>query len=232
MSPRKSPPPVPWTEVNTVLLDMDGTLLDLHYDNYFWLEYLPAQWARVRGMEITTARRRLVERYAEVQGTLDWYCLDYWSRSLELDILALKQEVQDRISVHPGAVEFLEQLNEAGKRAVLVTNAHPQSLQLKMERTQLASYFDQIVSSHTIGVAKENDQFWNQFQELESFNRDHTLLIDDSQEVLKSAATYGIQYLLLPCRPDSQKEVKRKSRFPALLEFDEIMPVQRSRIAR
>ena len=218
--------------MDTVLLDMDGTLLDLHYDNYFWLEYLPEQWAQAHGIEITTARQRLIERYAELQGTLDWYCLDYWSRSLELDIVALKQEVQDRIKVHPGVVEFLEQLNEAGKRAVLVTNAHPQSLQLKMERTQLASYFDRTVSSHTIGVAKENGRFWTQFQELESFNRDRTLLIDDSLEVLKSAATYGIQYLLLPLQPDSRKEARRESSFPSLLGFDEIMPVQRSRIAR
>ena len=27
--------------VDLVLLDMDGTLLDLHYDSHFWLDYVP-----------------------------------------------------------------------------------------------------------------------------------------------------------------------------------------------
>ncbi|HNG60363.1 MAG TPA: haloacid dehalogenase, partial [Cellvibrionaceae bacterium] len=36
---------IPWQAIDTLLLDMDGTLLDLHYDNYFWLEYLPRAFA-------------------------------------------------------------------------------------------------------------------------------------------------------------------------------------------
>ncbi|HBT55971.1 MAG TPA: haloacid dehalogenase, partial [Pseudomonas sp.] len=31
-----------WNAIDTVLLDMDGTLLDLHFDNHFWLEHMPA----------------------------------------------------------------------------------------------------------------------------------------------------------------------------------------------
>lgn len=232
MSLRTSIPPIPWTEVNTVFLDMDGTLLDLHYDNYFWLEYLPERWAEVRGVETGTARQSLMERYDEVRGTLDWYCLDYWSRTLELDIIALKGQVRDRIAVQPGAVEFLEQLKESSKRVLLVTNAHPESLELKMEVTQLAHHFHELVTSHRLGVAKEDAEFWTLLQELEPFDRRHTLLIDDSLDVLHSAADYGIKYLLLPSRPDSRKEVKEESSFPAILEFSEIMPVHKRRIAR
>ncbi|MCP4043692.1 MAG: haloacid dehalogenase, partial [Gammaproteobacteria bacterium] len=34
-------PVINWNSIHTVLLDMDGTLLDLHFDNQFWLEHVP-----------------------------------------------------------------------------------------------------------------------------------------------------------------------------------------------
>lgn len=225
MSLRASIPPIPWTEVDNVFLDMDGTLLDLHFDNYFWLEYVPARWAESRRVGLETARRSLVERYDRVRGTLEWYCLDYWSRSLELDIPALKEEVREKIAVHPGVPEFLDQLNQSDKRVVLVTNAHPKSLVLKMEETRLARYFHSLVTSHGLGVVKEEGHFWDRLQQLEPFDRSRTLLIDDSADVLHSAAAYGIEYLLLPSRPDSRQEIREKNGFPGILEFTEIMPV-------
>ena len=34
--------PIPdWSCIEVVCLDMDGTVLDLHFDNLFWLEVLP-----------------------------------------------------------------------------------------------------------------------------------------------------------------------------------------------
>ena len=36
---------IDWSCIDTVLLDMDGTLLDLHFDNFFWSEHLPRTYA-------------------------------------------------------------------------------------------------------------------------------------------------------------------------------------------
>src|SRR3990170_1517786 len=120
-----------WNAIESVFLDMDGTLLDLHFDNHFWREYVPQRFAERHGLDIEAAKADLFPRFRAVEGTMDWYCVDYWSRELNLDIAVLKQELHHLISVHPYVVEFLDAIRGHGKRVVLVTNAHRKSLALK-----------------------------------------------------------------------------------------------------
>ena len=149
-----------WSTIRTVLLDMDGTLLDLHYDNYFWLEHVPRRYAEYHGVELEGARAQLYERFARHSGTLNWYCTDFWSSELALDIVQLKQEVAHLIAVRPDVPAFLNAARQADRRVVLVTNAHPDSLNLKMRETGLEPYFDALVSSHQVGLPKEHPDFW------------------------------------------------------------------------
>ncbi len=215
---------IQWNDIRTVLLDMDGTLLDLHFDNHFWLEYMPRRYAEERDISLQDAREELMSRYKLVEGTMDWYCLDYWSDKLGMDVAALKQEVDHLIAVHPQVVEFLQAVNVSGRRLVLVTNAHMKSLSLKMERTQLAGYFDAIICAHNIGVPKEDPGFWSRLQTVEPFEREQTLLVDDSLSVLRSALEYGMGALMCVHRPDTQLPDKDVGEFSAIHSFADIMP--------
>lgn len=215
-----------WREIDTVLLDMDGTLLDLHFDNHFWLEYVPRRYAEARGLSLEEARQELLGRYNDIQGTLEWYCVDHWSRELELDIALLKEEISHLIAVHPHVADFLEGLRGAGKRVVLVTNAHQKSLRLKMEKTQLQGHFDNIVCAHDLGHAKEEQAFWHKLQELEPFDPQRSLFVDDSLSMLRSARHYGIRWLLAVLRPDSKQPAREPQEFPAVQDFSEVMPVR------
>ena len=216
-------PMIDWNQIDTVLLDMDGTLLDLHFDNHFWLEYVPQRYAEKQGLDFATARSQLLERYKSREGTLEWYCVDHWSQELGLDIVLLKEEVEHLLAVHPHVIDFLDQLMCSGKRRGLVTNAHQKTLVFKMERTRLAGFFDRVISSHELGLPKEHPDFWDRLQQVEPFDRQRTLFVDDNLPVLDSARDYGIRWLLAVLRPDSTAAPKPAGEYPAIHDFSEIM---------
>jgi 5'-nucleotidase len=193
--PLASPRAPDWTAIDTVLLDLDGTLLDLAFDNYIWRECVPQAYALARGLDIETARTRLISLFRAREGTLDWYCIEYWGRTLGLDIAAIHREQRQRIAWLPGAPEFLRGLRSRVKRVVLATNAHPQTLQIKDQQAGVASYFDALYSSHQFGFPKEHAQFWQSLQKAEPYDPRRTLFIDDSLPVLRAARQAGIQWV-------------------------------------
>ncbi len=214
-------PHIDWSAIQQVLLDMDGTLLDLHFDNYFWLEHVPKRYAEKRQCPLDIAKAEFLAICQRIEGTLDWYCLDYWTETLGLDIPLLKEEVAHLIAEHPQVIEFLDALRNSGRRAVLVTNAHQKSLNLKLRHTRLGGHLDAVISSHELGLPKEDPEFWVRLQTREPFVPAHTLLIDDSLSVLRSAQTYGIQHLLAVRRPDSQQAPRYAEGFIFLEHFSE-----------
>jgi putative hydrolase of the HAD superfamily len=213
-----------WNKINTVLLDMDGTLLDLNFDNHFWLEFIPLRYALKNGLTIEEATGILLPLFKRMEGKLEWYCLDYWSEKLNLDIAGLKAEISGLISILPHVSEFLTALKNTDKKVLLVTNAHRDSLSIKMEKTCLQPFFDHIICSHDFGFAKEHQAFWQAFQRQQGWDKLSTLMVDDSLAVLRSAKVFGIQHLLSITRPDSKKAARSITEFPAIHDFREIMP--------
>ena len=211
------------TRCETLMLDMDGTVLDLAYDNYVWQELVPEHYSKVTGISIDDARTRLYAKYREIQGDIQWYCLDHWSERLGLDVLELHRGVNHRIGYLPGAKNFLETLREHDVRVLLVTNSHPDTLALKDEMTGLAGYFDAIYTSHQFGYAKERQEFWRALQETENFVAGSTLFVDDNQAVLKSAETYGLGMLLEISQPDTSEPVREASAYTGVMGVGDLL---------
>jgi HAD superfamily hydrolase (TIGR01509 family) len=184
-----------WDHIDTVLLDLDGTLLDLGFDNDFWLDYVPSVYAASHALTLEQARAVLTPRFRACEGTMNWYCIDYWSRELGLDIAALKRTQAGRIAWLPGARDFLKRLRALGKRLVLLTNSHPQVLKLKDEQTGVTGYLDAAISSHVFRVPKEDPQFWKAVREVEPFDPMRSLFVDDSPAVLRAAQAAGIRWV-------------------------------------
>jgi HAD superfamily hydrolase (TIGR01509 family) len=214
---------IDWKIIDTVLLDMDGTLLDLNFDNHFWKEFVPLKYAQQQGINLALAKQQLQPQFKSMEGQLEWYCLDYWSAALQLDIAGLKAEISGLIAVLPHVTEFLERLQQTSKKVLLVTNAHRDSLGLKMEKTCLQPFFDGIISSHDLGLPKEQSEFWELLQQQQPFDKKNTLLIDDSQAVLNSARLFGIAHLISVSKPDSKQPKKEVVDYPAIEDFRELM---------
>ncbi|XQW84797.1 GMP/IMP nucleotidase [Thalassotalea piscium] len=212
-----------WSKISTVLLDMDGTILDLHFDNHFWLEHLPKRYAQIANISQEQAKEKLVNHYQRVEGTISWYCLDYWAEQTQLPITELKREVQHLIKLRDDAHHFLVALKETGREIILVTNAHPESLSLKIERTQLDQYFDQLYSTHEFGVTKESQLLWQRLQEKQGFDSARTLFVDDSIVILDSAKKFGIKHLLAVANPDSKQATKIISNYPSISDFNSLL---------
>lgn len=202
-----------WEAIDTVLLDMDGTLLDLRFDNYFWLDLVPERYAARHGLTLEEARAVLAPMFARKQGTLDWYCTDFWSRALSIDIAGMKHEVREHVRFLPGAEDFLRALREKGVRVALVTNAHRDSLKVKATQTGLLNYFDVVFSSHSFGVPKEHPDFWRQLQSALGFDPARTLFVDDSHSVLTAARKHGIAHIFAISKPDSTADRRTVTEF-------------------
>ncbi|MBK4716088.1 MULTISPECIES: GMP/IMP nucleotidase [Tenebrionibacter/Tenebrionicola group] len=213
-----------WRDVDTVLLDMDGTLLDLAFDRFFWLSLVPETLSRKRGISVEAATALINQEYHAVRHTLNWYCLDYWSERLALDIHAMTREMGPRATLRDDTIPFLRALKACGKRRILLTNAHPHNLAVKLEHTGLARHLDLLLSTHTFGYPKEDERLWQAVAAHTGLEAARTLFIDDCEPILDAASQYGIRYCLGVTNPDSGTAEKAWTRYPALGDYRRLIP--------
>ena len=190
-------------DVDTLLLDLDGTLLDLAFDNRFWRQVVPEAYGALHGISVQQALDEITPKMASVEGTLPWYCLDHWSRTLDMDLSTLKTEHAGHVAWLPGARQFLLRQRAAGRRLVLATNSHPETLRIKVEQTRVTDYLDAAYSSHPFGAPKEDPRFWQGFRAVEAFDPRRTAFIDDNAHVLRAGQAAGVAHLIAVTRPDT-----------------------------
>lgn len=216
---------LPWPSIDRVMLDMDGTILDLAFDNHFWHEVVPERYGASRGIGTQAAREELAPHFSSLQGRLQWYCLDFWSGLTKLDLASLKAEVRHRIAALDGAEDFLHAVKRSGRPLWLVTNAHRDSWALKLEQTGLGVHFEQVVCSHDFGAPKEDPAFWQRFQARHPFDARRTLFVDDSLPVLRAAKAYGIGQVVAIRRPDTTRPPREIAEMDSVDRLADLLPV-------
>ncbi len=217
---------LPWHEIDTVLLDMDGTLLDLHFDWHFWMTYLPGIYAKENNLTLAEANEFLHTKIHSQTGTLNWYCLDYWTEQLALPVAALKQDLKHLIKPHPGVMEFLQWLKAEKKHVIMVTNAHRDSLSIKLEMTEIGDYFDEIISAHDYQKPKENIQIWKDIQTDIPYNPAKTLLLDDNLTALTTAQEFGIKHCIAATFVSDKMDKIDPKQFPYIENLTELLPAK------
>ncbi|HUP91273.1 MAG TPA: GMP/IMP nucleotidase [Solimonas sp.] len=213
-----------WPDIEWVILDMDGTILDLAYDNYFWRQLIPERYAQRHSLTFEDAVRLLRPKFEAVQHTLPWYCTDYWSQITGLDVAGLKHEIRARIAPLQGSEEFLCWVRDSGRKLWLATNAHNSSWTLKLSHTGLTSYFDCIVCSHDLGAPKEHPDFWRELRSRHPFEPARALFVDDSLPVLHAAREFGIGSIVAIRHPDSTQARREVIEFAAVDRLVDLLP--------
>ncbi|MBI4682357.1 MAG: HAD-IA family hydrolase [Nitrospirae bacterium] len=214
---------IPLSEIKYVLLDMDGTLLDLYFDDYFWGHLVPEKYAEKHNMTFGHAKEHLYKTYKSHERTLNWCDIDFWSSELHLDIPALKEQIRHLIEVHPHVIDFLKMMRKHRKKIFLLTNAHFKTVKLKLAKTQIGHYFDDVLCSFNVGHPKEYIEFWQKAEKKLKFDKEQSLFIDDTEDVLKTAKEFGIRYLLFKARASSKAEPKKTKEFLTIHDFKELM---------
>lgn len=214
---------IPLKEIKYVLLDMDGTLLDRYFDDYFWSHLVPEKYSEKHNVSFGRAKEELFKKYKHHEGTLNWTDIDFWSTELNLDIPALKEQTRHLIDVHPNVEDFLKLIRRHKKKVYLVTNAHYKVIDIKFKKTGIGKYFDKVVASFDMGHPKESIEFWEKVEKLLGFEKEKTLFIDDTEEILKTAKRFGIRYLILKAMPNSRVKTRPETEFKYIKDFKELM---------
>ena len=213
---------IPFKDITYVLLDMDGTLLDRYFDDYFWEHLVPEHYAEKHKITFGKAKEELFKKYKAHEGTLNWTDIDFWSRELGLDILALKEQIRHLIEVHPHVEDFLKMLKTRKIKTFIVTNAHYKVLDMKLKKTDLGKYLAGAVTSFEIGFPKEKIEFWKRAEQMLHFHKEKTILVEDTINVLKTAQKFGIQYLIYKARSTSKVKPSPSAEFMTINDFNEL----------
>ena len=120
-----------WNSIECVFLDMDGTLLDLNYDNHVWNDLVPQAYALQSGLSLAEAKASLLQHMRKIHGTIEFYSFEYWTDYTGVDLIATHQAATDLVDYRPGALEFLRWLKRQGCAGLIATNAHPHSIRVK-----------------------------------------------------------------------------------------------------
>lgn len=216
-------PPISFKDIDFVLLDMDGTLLDKYFDDYFWEHLVPEKYAEKNNITFGKAKEELMKKYKHHEGTLNWTDIDFWSRELALDIPALKEQIRHLVEVHPNVEDFLKFLRRRGKKVFLVTNAHYKSIDIKFKKTGIGKYFDKVIASFDLGHPKESLEFWKKAEAVLHFSKDRSLFVDDTEEILHTAKKYGIKHVIHKAGGSSKAVKKASAHFPSIMDFKELI---------
>jgi HAD superfamily hydrolase (TIGR01493 family) len=146
-----------------VSFDLDGTLVDAKYGDMVWNHGIPEEYSKKHGISFDEARTVVMDQYRSVgDSDLLWYEIDHWLKRFGLPVRAddLLRRYETFIKPLPGAIEVIQYLKDR-YTLVIASNAARIFVEKELEYTDLAHYFNHIVSATTdYRVVKKEPDFY------------------------------------------------------------------------
>ena len=197
--------------IDYILLDIDGVILDQDFDNKFWQDFVPNEYAIKNKLDIKKAKLLFQKESDKTKGSIDWYDLQYWEKKFDLDLIAIAKNYADEISLLPKSLETIKKLKKT-KKIIYLTNCDPRLVRVKDEVCNFLQYADGWLSSIEINSIKENIWYWRHAVQTFQLIPQRCLFVDDNYEIVMQAKNAGISSLhaIQPTKSINDKLVLKK----------------------
>ncbi len=177
--------------VSTYLFDLDDTIIDSSIYSRMHHELLTEITNRVKISE-----EGLKERIARLKEKTGKEKPDTYELCKELNCIDIYYDILEKYAKHtytlknPTLPVVFRKIKESKKKIGVISNSQERTIKLFLNRFNLSQYVDFLESGK-----KDSVLFWVQLEKRHSFHKGDTLVIDDSDDVLKIAQEAGYQIL-------------------------------------
>jgi putative hydrolase of the HAD superfamily len=142
--------------IKVISFDFDGTIAKHTFADAFWLEGVPALYAKQHHVDVEAAKKYLFEEYDKIgDNRIEWYDPGYWFDRFDLqaDWEKMLLKYQKNVEIYPEVPSVLKRLS-ASYILIVSSNAKKEFIDVQLRQSKLSGYFDQIFSStsdfHTV----------------------------------------------------------------------------------
>jgi HAD superfamily hydrolase (TIGR01549 family) len=143
-----------------ISFDLDGTITDTSFVDSVWLVGIPRLYALKKNLPFEDAARYVKREYDKVgRKRLEWYDLNYWIKKFGLAVSPkeLLNSYKSRIRAFPEVPGVLEEIKKRDMRQIIVSNARREFVDIEIDKTNIAHYFDHVFSSTSdFGLIKKS----------------------------------------------------------------------------
>jgi len=142
--------------IKVISFDFDGTIAKPTFADAFWLEGVPALYAKQHHVNVETAKKYLFEEYDKIgDNRIEWYDPGYWFDRFDLqtDWKKMLLKYRKNVEIYPEVRSVLKRLS-IQYSLIISSNAKKEFINVQLRKNKLSGYFEQIFSStsdfHTV----------------------------------------------------------------------------------
>ena len=165
-----------------ISFDVDGTLVDLEYNDLIWFKEIPELVARKKNISFEESLKLVKEEYTKLgERNLNWYDINYWISYFSLEISPNKifEKYESQVKIFPEAIPLLEELRK--NFILIVITAMPREFLIpKMKK--LEKYFKFSFSALSDFKELKNSEIYSKISKSLNVHPEQILHVGDHWE--------------------------------------------------
>jgi len=165
-----------------ISFDVDGTLVDLEYNDLIWFKEIPELVARKKKISFEKSLKFVHEEYAKLgEHNLNWYDINYWISYFGIEISPDKifEKYEPQVKIYPEVIPLLEELKK--KYILIVITAMPREF-LIPKMKNLEKYFKFSFSALSDFKELKNSEIYSKISKVLKVPPEQILHIGDHWE--------------------------------------------------